>query len=347
MHLRRWKLFGSALLLCTVIGRAALGSDTPANDPGKLAEKHYALGKEQMKAGNLREAYTEYKAAFALKQSYDIAANLGNVELELGMPRDAAEHLSFALKSAAVGVSQDRLDKLKARLGEAKNLVGTAKVQTNLDGAEVFIDGRSVGRSPITDELYVDPGPCVVEARLAGHDTAREQVDFKRATTRNVLLTLKLTGSAVGVPTAPPTASGTAPPPPPHAKSKIPIFVGVAGGLAGLGMGVAGFALANAKDGEIDTLKNTLDALDTQKNHSVCGKSPAPTACGALDDAYRAKGSLTNLGITGFVITGVAAAGTLGYLFLYPSPQAEGRNEVRASVNVGPGTATVGLSGRF
>lgn len=348
MHLHRLKTLGCALALSALWATTALGSDTPApaNDAAKQADKHFLLGKEQLKAGNVREAYTEYKAAWDLKRSYDIAANLGNVEFELGMPRDAAEHLSFALKNAAVSVPQDKIEKIKARLAEAKNLVGATKVQVNIDGAEVFIDGRSVGRSPLSEELYVDPGPCTVEAKLAGHDNARETVDFRRATTRTVLLTLRLTGSAGPAASASGSGSARTPPPPPPGKSLLPAGIGLGLGAVGVGLGIAGFALSAAKGGEIDTLKTSLDALDTHKNHSVCQRSSAPSDCGALDDAYRAQGTFRNLGLAGLAVTGVAALGTTVYL-LYPSARPEAAAPVRASFGIAPGAAGVRLDGRF
>ncbi len=348
MHLSRLKILGCALALSALGASTALASDVPVpgNDVARQADKHFLLGKEQLKAGNVREAYVEYKAAWDLKRSYDIAANLGNVEFELGMPRDAAEHLSFALKNAAVSVTQDKIDKIKARLAEAKNLVGSAKVQVNIDGAEVFIDGRSVGRSPINDELYVDPGRCTVEARLAGHDLARETVDFRRATTRTVLLTLKLSGGPAPLPTASTSGSVRLPPPPPPGKSLVPLGIVIGVGAVGIGLGIAGFALSDAKGSEIDTLKGSLDALDTHKTHSVCQRPSPPSECGALDDAYRAQGSFRNLGVAGMVVTGVAVLGTAVYL-LYPSAKPETAGPVRASFGIAPGAAGVQLDGRF
>jgi hypothetical protein len=345
MHRHRLKILGSVLAFSALCATSALGSDTPAaNDPAKQADKHFLQGKEQLRAGNVREAYKEYKAAWDLKQSYDIAANLGNVEFELGMPRDAAEHLSFALKNVAVSVSADKVEKIKARLAEAKNLVGTAKVQVNLDGAEIFVDGRSVGRSPLNDEVFVDPGPCVVEARLPGHEVAREKVDFKRAISRSVLLTLRLSGSLP--PPPPSTGSAPPPPPPPPAKSFWPVGIGIGAGVVGLGMGVAGLVLSSAKGEEISSLKTTLDGLDTHKNHSICRRTPPPSECASLDDAYKAQGSLRNLGAIGFVVTGVAVLGTLGYV-LYPTSKPDARPPVRASFGVVPGAAAVSLDGRF
>jgi len=48
--------------------------------------------------GSVQDGYDAYRKAWDLKQSSDIRRNLGNVEVELGKPRDAAEHLSYCLK---------------------------------------------------------------------------------------------------------------------------------------------------------------------------------------------------------------------------------------------------------
>src|SRR4051812_2896716 len=46
-----------------------------------------------------KEAEPLFQQAWALKHSYDIGGNLGLAELALGKYRDAAEHLSYALKT--------------------------------------------------------------------------------------------------------------------------------------------------------------------------------------------------------------------------------------------------------
>src|SRR5690242_465502 len=46
-----------------------------------------------------KEAEPLFRQAWALKHSYDIGGNLGLAELALGKHRDAAEHLSYALKT--------------------------------------------------------------------------------------------------------------------------------------------------------------------------------------------------------------------------------------------------------
>src|SRR5262249_44507201 len=151
MPVPRLKSLGTLLAIAglSAVSSAALSQPViSGEDAAKIADAHFLRGKALLKDGNIKGAYKEYKASWDLKKTYDIAANLGNVEYELGMPRDAAEHLSFSLRSTAVSVAPDRLEKIKKVLDQARALVGEVYIKVNVDGAEVLVDGVSVGRSP-------------------------------------------------------------------------------------------------------------------------------------------------------------------------------------------------------
>ena len=331
-----------------------LSHDSRGADPGKEAEEHYLRGKVLLKNGDVKGAYLEYKASYDLKQSYDIAANLGNLELEQGMPRDAAEHLAFALRTVAVTVPEEKVTAIRGLLERARKLVGTATVKVNIAGAEIFVDGLSVGRSPLSGELFVDPGKRAIEARLSPYLPAKKLVDVIRAATVPVNLELVLTGPAA-------SASGsaaplsTAPPPAPP-RSMIPVGVGVAVAAAGLGVGIVGVVLSGSKSSEIDRLKGELTPLDKQGNHSICAAGTPPVQCADLDSAFVAKGSFRNLAIAGFATAGVATLGTLAWILipgakpLAASPPAEKGDEpspVHASFSAGPTGGSMTLSGQF
>src|SRR5690242_11913564 len=63
----------------------------PAGDEDE-ATKLYKQGHDLYEQGKPAEAEKAYQAAWDLRQSFDVAANLGNVELVIGQTRDAAEH---------------------------------------------------------------------------------------------------------------------------------------------------------------------------------------------------------------------------------------------------------------
>ena len=343
------------VLAFTALAAAAaltLSHDSRGADPGKEAEEHYLRGKALLKGGDVKGAYLEYRASWDLKQSYDIAANLGNLELEQGLPRDAAEHLAFALRSVAVGVPEDRVAAIRGLLDRARRLVSAATVKVNIAGAEILVDGVAVGRSPLSSEIFVDPGKRTIEARLSPYAPAKKVFDFSRSATIPVELELVLaaptaSASASAAPTARPIATATATP-----KSVIPIGVGVAAAAAGLGLGLVGVVLSGSKASEVDRLQIELASLDHGK-HNVCSRAAPPAQCADLGDAFIAKGSFRNLAIAGFATAGVASIATVVWILIPAAkpaavkPATEKAPPVRASFSAGPSGGSVILSGQF
>ena len=342
---------GCILVLAGLSALSSVALSQPAisgEEAAKIADAHFLRGKALLKDGNIKGAYKEYKASWDLKRTYDIAANLGNVEYELGMPRDAAEHLAFSLRNAAVSVAPDRLEKIKQVLDQAKALVGAVFVKVNVDGAEILIDGESVGRSPIAEELYVDPGTRTFEAKLAGHDGAKHKVDVERAGSQTVTLTLKaITVAPVGTGSASAAPSASAPriTPPIPKKSLVPVGVGAGVAIAGLGLGLTSVLLSNAKSNQAKDILQDLRARNPD-NTSVCYQG-GPIACARLDSAYVAAGSFRNLAILSFATAGVATLATVTYLLIPPAKGPATAGQVRASVNVGPGAGGAFIQGRF
>jgi len=339
----------AALAACAAM---TLSPDSRGADPAKQAEEHYLRGKALLKSGDVKGAYLEYKASFDLKQSYDIAANLGNLELDQGMPREAAEHLAYALRTVAVNVPEDRVNAMRGLLEKARRLVGGATVKVNIDGAEVLVDGRSIGRSPLPEEIFVDPGKRKIEARLSPYTSAQKTIEIARAATVPVELTLVLPTAMSSSTAAAP--SGSAPPlstsGPAKPKSMIPVGVGIATAAAGLGLGIVGLVLSGSKASRVDLLQSALTEVDVQGNRSVCASNKPPAECADLDSALVAKGSFRNLAIVGFATAGVAALATVTWVLL-PRPKAAAGEKkaslVRASFGATPSGGSVTLSGQF
>jgi hypothetical protein len=66
----------------------------PDADPATLANE----GKELGKTGKNIEAYEKLVCAYRISQSYTVSANLGLIELALGLHADAANHMSRAVR---------------------------------------------------------------------------------------------------------------------------------------------------------------------------------------------------------------------------------------------------------
>ena len=330
------------------VASMTISADTRGADPGKEAEEHYLRGKVLLKSGDVKGAYLEYKASWNLKQSYDIAANLGNLELDQGMPRDAAEHLAFALRTAAVTVPEDRIEAMRDLFNRARRLVGSATVKVNVPGAEILVDGQTVGRSPLAGEIFLDPGKRTIEARHSAYASAKKVIDVARASTEPVELVLVLAGTAASAtPSSVPTVPTAGPVTP---KPMVPVGIGVATAAAALGVGIVGVVLSGSKSGEVDRLQGELKPLDVDRNHSICASAKPPTQCADLESAFVAQDSYRNMAITGFATAGVTALATVVWV-LIPGPRSaparDKASPVRASFGAGPNGGSVTFHGQF
>jgi tetratricopeptide (TPR) repeat protein len=271
-------------------------SGSASKDP---ADELFARGNEAFDRGALDEAYGLYQKAWALKHTFDIAGNLGQVELKLGRFRDAAEHLEFTLRLfPPTGKSEPR-EAIRRAFEAARKQVASLTIRVNVQGAAVSIDGASIGLSPFEAPVFVEPGKRTIEATLEAHLPTRISIDVAKNESRDVALSL--------VPKA-------QPPPPPR---NVPLLItGFGLSLAAAGTGI-GLMVASANRGaEADSLLQKLVAGDAD------GKCP----CGSDDDRAHLKGLrqdhdlFFNTAVGMFAAAGVLAVGSTIYV-LTPSFQ--------------------------
>ncbi len=187
-RVHRLGLGALGLALCLSPMSAAVAAEPPAATTGDRAAELYRRATEQYRSTNLVEAEKLYSEAWSLQQSYDIATNLGAVELDLKKFRAAAEHLAFALRAFPARGKQDERDTIAQRLKLAKAEIATLRVRVNVDKADVSVNGKRVGVSPLTDEIFADAGTVTVEAGLDGYAPAKQQLVTKKGEARDVVL---------------------------------------------------------------------------------------------------------------------------------------------------------------
>ena len=176
----------------------------------------------------------------------------------------------------------------------------------SLDGAELMLDGKALGTSPLEGPIFVEPGAHVVEATLKGYKPARMPVDAPKGSAQNVALTLE------AVPDTPPV-------PPVEKKPLWPAIA--AGSLAVVALGV-GAGLTVAANGKASSSATLLSKVGSS---SACagtlGSSPD---CTALMSDLKSRDALTKGAFSSFVVGGGIAAAAAGLLaWGATSPKAE------------------------
>jgi hypothetical protein len=272
------------------------------------ARQLYEEGLAAYKKERWAEARAALLAAWSLNKHWQIAGNLADCEIQLGRHRDAAEHASYYLRNAP----PDRRQRAQGLLKKAQAKIGTLTVAVNEPGAEVLIDDVSVGRVPLAEPVFVEPGKRMLLARFAGRPDAVQTIDVTPGMANEVTLTLR-----------PPAAPPPPLPPPPHTpaevqgrKPNMAILVGgaVAAGLA-LSAGVVLAAVSSSK---------AADADDQLAKLRQAGGGPHPcrrlvSECKAIDSAWTARDSLADGAVVSFVGAGALAAATVAYGLLAPS----------------------------
>ena len=321
-HSLKFALVASAFVVALSIPSRDVYSQPVADtDAAQKADALFSKGKALYAGGKTREAHEALSAAWASKKSYDIAANLGSVELTLAMYRDAAEHFAYALRTFPATGNKKQLAATKQLFDQARAHVGGLTIKVSIEGAEVLVDGKSIGRSPIPDEVFVNPGERTIEAKLNGYEPARLSAKLMSGGSQGITLSLVPTApppvasaSASPVPTVtaiasaapPPSASSTAPVPPAVSAGPRPILILASGVLAagGLATGIGFTVAANGKSDDAAAL------VTKYSGHSVCLGTPAPAVsadCKTLKSITAEQSTMRNAAFVSFAAGGVFA----------------------------------------
>jgi hypothetical protein len=286
-------------------------------------------GVEQYKKGDFERARVEFAQAFALVQHPAIARNLADTETQLGRYRDAAEHWSFFLKT--VPPNRDRTDGERG-LAECRKHVARLVVAAE-EKAAISVDGKLVGEAPLANELWLEPGEHVVEARVSGKRPATERVVLAAGDDRNVALVHPTGESAAAesqspaavqpVDAAQPSRNNGSPLPAERGTSvRTPVLVGgVALTTVALGIGVVYGLKAQSASGDADSASSRIkEQLAGQGATSACF-SPSPAIaqdCKALGSRVDAAKSSRSTAQVAFVAAGVLGVATVATYLLWP-----------------------------
>lgn len=338
----------AALVALSLAAGPARADPESAEEASQKADELFRQGKNLVKDGNLEAARQAYLQSWQRKRGYDIAGNLGNVELALGDARGAAEHLSWCIKNFPATGSAKQLESARERLAEARRRTGAARIRVNVDGAEVLVDGESVGRSPLPDEVFINPGKRVAAAKLAGYEPAWTTVEVPAGKTAEVYLVLAPTLQKPVVLLAPPVPPKPlpSPPAPKPRRSFAPIAVGMA--VIGLGVGVgAGASIVSAASSQ--AAQKIRDGLK-HFGMSACNDA-APVyevnkeACAELGRLQSAGATSRSAAIVSFSVAGAALVASVAYALVpVRAPQ---KPALRPAFGIGPRGGSIGFEGRF
>ncbi|HEU5073560.1 MAG TPA: PEGA domain-containing protein [Polyangiaceae bacterium] len=316
-------LAGTAALAPTTV-RAAPTRTTSARDQAVV---HFQEGNEAFRRGDTHEAYRQYRIAWELHRTFDIACNLGRAEAELGKLTQAADHLAYCLDNFSSSPQQD-LQSARQRYSELfrtiRTQVASLRFDVDPDGARVFVNGVDVGTTPLDRDIFVLPGTQVVELKLENHHALRREIPASAGESRSLQLRLArleaadpAAGSGPVVHEDAASARSTEVVSDQVSTRSLALVSGAVLTAAGAGVGL-GFYLQGAKlDDEASVLREGIET-DGASDPNPCATG-SHTACAQLDDTVDRRNRAWTISTVGFVSMGAFGLGTLAAWLWWPA----------------------------
>ncbi|MBW2463237.1 MAG: PEGA domain-containing protein [Deltaproteobacteria bacterium] len=156
------------------------------------AGERFAAGIEHFEARQYREAIHEFEIAVSLVPSADIWFNVARCYELLREFEPAIQFYRRYLRDRVDppdrATVEEHITNLEARLEQDRQrglqapTTGTLRVQSNLPGATVHVDGREVGQTPLDVPMSLEPGEHDVTVENDGYIPFRSQVDIEPGT---------------------------------------------------------------------------------------------------------------------------------------------------------------------
>ncbi|MFI5299846.1 MAG: PEGA domain-containing protein, partial [Polyangiales bacterium] len=128
------------------------------------ARKHYEAGASLYEVENYEGALTEYRAAYDLSKEPRVLRAVAVCQKDLRRYSEAVASLDKLLADAK-DLEPEFLEKVTADRAVLLPLTGLVTIEVSEPGAEVSVDGRVIGTSPLTGEIRVDVGERVFTAK--------------------------------------------------------------------------------------------------------------------------------------------------------------------------------------
>ncbi|WP_437964582.1 hypothetical protein WMF04_33495 [Sorangium sp. So ce260] len=326
------------------LAAAAAGEERPAGPSGAAAarseaDEALARGERARRAGRWEEAEAAYRAAWQADPRPELAGELGLCELALGRFRDAAEHLGESLLYPETLAPAARR-RFSEGLTRAEREVSSATIAVSRPEAEVFIDGRRIGRGQATYFVYLDPGRHEARGRLDGY--LDEVYPFEAQRGRESMIGLHLEpkpSPPAAAPVAPVRAAAAPVPASGPAAGTVFRVAGLAFAAAGIALGT-GFTLAAAARG--DEAAAQAEAIRRRGGPAACVYTDYERPCGALRKTNGARDTLETFAWASFIGAGVVGAVAISSFWWAPAPRASAVRAVPLATAEGGGVLFVG-----
>jgi hypothetical protein len=195
---------GSLVVLAVLAIPLLFAPAASAQQDEASAKAHFEKGKALHNSGDYAGALVEFKASYTAfprwKTRYYIALSLK----ELGDLVEAEKELKAYLFEGGTDVPADRKKEVEALLGDLGAQLGSIEVTAEVEGAEVFVDGVLIGKTPLASAIRKEAGEHSVAVKKEGYKDYSLNVDLKEGGAQSLSVTLEKIVALPPVPPPPP-----------------------------------------------------------------------------------------------------------------------------------------------
>ena len=132
------------------------------------AEEHFQRGLKLFDDGDFKLALVELERSYDLAPNYRVLYNVGEVQFQLGSYAKALRTLTRYLEVGGERIPPNRRADVAKDLEALKIRTAHLRVLVDVAGADVLVDGESIGRSPLAEHELVDAGAHRVVVQRLG-----------------------------------------------------------------------------------------------------------------------------------------------------------------------------------
>jgi len=264
-------------------------------------------GVQRRAEGNDERALLLFRQADALDSTPKSRAQLALAEQSLGMWVAAEKHLRDALAQVGDPWIEKNRALLESSLGRITAELGFVDLMGVPQGAEIFVDGERVGRSPLDAPARAAAGTRLVEVKAAGYEPYTRRIVVRGGEVsreRGVFVKQRVeepgARSAAG-PTGPRYVEVSSASP-----WRTVGWVGLGAGVAAGLFGAAGLAIR----------QNYVDNYNTDGSCPGTSSTAQPLACASRQSSVS---RWTAIGVASLVSGGVLAAAGLTFVLASPN----------------------------
>ncbi len=140
--------------------------------------------------GDAAGALEKFRQAEAIHPTARGRGQMGLAEEQVGDLGRAEEHLAAALRESKDPYVKENKRKLRRALRRIRKQIGTLEVSGSPDGAEVFVDGISIGTLPFAAPVKVKAGKVTVTAKKEGFDPFEQLLELPARGKRQIVVSM-------------------------------------------------------------------------------------------------------------------------------------------------------------